>query len=67
MRYEAVYRNLTFKQAQAMYCLALDLEDDEPMLGYEGRDVERSYPGCSRRSPCHYARAAYNHDPTHEG
>lgn len=44
MRYEAVFRNLTLGQAQAMYRVAVNLDDDEPMHGGEGLDVERTYP-----------------------
>jgi hypothetical protein len=45
MKYEACFRNLTFKQAQAMYRVAVDLADDEHMYGNEGLTWSGLIPG----------------------
>jgi hypothetical protein len=43
--YEASYRNLTLAQAQAMYRIAVNLNDYEPMIGSEGSSWSGVIPG----------------------
>lgn len=49
MRYEAAFRNLTFAQAQAMYRVAVNLDDEEVMYGEMGLTWSGIIPGARNR------------------